>query len=127
MVNQANNWKYKLKVRLEVLFETHKPDIRRYLVPTDRGVTRKRSQAEIISLDPTQLDDNDATTIHLPNAGPTKRKKVYRTGQSIKASRKRGEEIAEMDDRFVCKTGGDVSNVSCPKSLGFVVISQRLI
>lgn len=117
IVNQANDWKYELKVRLEVSFETPKPDIRRHLVPTDRGVTRKRSQAEIISSDPAQPDDDDATTTPRPTAGPTKKQKVYRTGQLIEASRKRGEENAEagnfdkaLVDRWQCHDESCLNN-----------------
>ncbi|KAI4217959.1 MAG: hypothetical protein L6R36_009195 [Xanthoria steineri] len=58
IVNQATDWKYELKVRLEVFFESPKPDISKHLIPTNREVTRKRSQAEISS-DPPQAADED--------------------------------------------------------------------
>ncbi|KAL8697237.1 MAG: hypothetical protein Q9201_007228, partial [Fulgogasparrea decipioides] len=94
--NQVADWKYELKVRLEVFFETPKPDIRRHMVPKNPEISSKRSQEVLISSDPPQQsdDDDDIAVTPRPTAPPSKKQRVHRSGQLIEASRKRGEENA---------------------------------
>ncbi|KAI4124145.1 MAG: hypothetical protein LQ338_004966 [Usnochroma carphineum] len=131
IVNQAADWKYELKVRLEVSFETPKPDIRKYLVPADRGVTGKRYQAEIISSDPAQPSDDDETATPRATVAPSKKQKVHRSAQLIEASRKRGQENVEAGrfekaiiDRWQCHDKSCTNNKD-KKSFCFVDYARK--
>ncbi|KAI4220225.1 MAG: hypothetical protein L6R40_008690 [Gallowayella cf. fulva] len=96
ITQQASNWKYELRVRLEVFFHTTQPDIRRHLVPTGAAgaaeVSIKRPHEVIVSSDPVQPDDDDDATPKPRTAAPTKKQRLHRSGQLIEQSRRRAEE-----------------------------------